>query len=125
MSEVLTLSPLPKTWIFDVDGTLVIHNGHLQAGGDKLLPGVAELFGKIPETDKIILLTARKDEYRERLVEFLKLQGLRFDVLLTGIPQGERILINDKKPSGLLTAYAVNKGRDTPLDIDLRIDPDL
>ena len=39
--ETLTLSPLPHTWILDVDGTLCVHNGHLN-GGDELLAGVKE-----------------------------------------------------------------------------------
>ena len=38
---------------------------------------------------------------------------------------GERILVNDKKPSGLVTAYAVNKERDAPLDLKIVIDETL
>lgn len=40
----LVLSPLPKTWIFDVDGTIVKHNGYLTEKGDELLPGVRVFF---------------------------------------------------------------------------------
>lgn len=121
----LTLSPLPKTWIFDVDGTIVKHNGHLTMEGDQLLPGVKELFERIPETDVIVLMTARKLEFQESLKEFLKEHKIRFDYLLPNMPQGERILINDRKSSGLIMAFAVNKDRDQPLELQFEIDNSL
>ncbi len=121
----LTLSPLPKTWIFDVDGTIVKHNGHLTHEGDQLLPGVKELFGSIPATDVIVLMTARKAEHQDSLKNFLTENNIRFDYLLSDMPQGERILINDRKPSGLKTAYAVNQDRDQELDLSFEIDKSL
>lgn len=121
----LTLSPLPKTWVFDVDGTIVKHNGHLTQEGDQLLPGVKELFESIPATDVIVLLTARKAEHQNSLKDFLTRNDIRFDYLLPNMPQGERILINDRKPSGLQTAYAVNKDRDQALDLSFEIDDSL
>lgn len=36
--EDLKLSSLPKTWIFDLDGTILVHNGY-KNGGDRILPG--------------------------------------------------------------------------------------
>lgn len=121
----LTLSPLPKTWIFDVDGTIVRHNGHLTREGDQLLPGVKELFESIPATDVIVLMTARKAEYQDSLKRFLVKNDIRFDYLLTDMPQGERILVNDRKPSGLQTAYAVNKNRDQALSLSFEVDNSL
>lgn len=121
----LTLSALPKTWIFDVDGTLVLHNGHLRPQGDELLPGVKNLFAQIPNQDKIVLITARKKTYRTQLETFLQANGIRFDTILYEMPMGERILVNDRKPSGLVTAYAVNKERDAPLDFNVIIDQSL
>ena len=121
----LTLSPLPKTWIFDVDGTIVRHNGHLTREGDQLLPGVKELFESIPATDVIVLMTARKAEYQGSLKRFLVKNNIRFDYLLTDMPQGERILVNDRKPSGLQTAYAVNKNRDQALSLSFEVDNSL
>lgn len=121
---MIELSPLPKTWIFDVDGTLVIHNGHLK-GCDILLPGVKEAFHKIPVTDKIILMTARGEEHKEALQKFLLENDIRFDTILFGMPTGERILVNDRKPSGLVTAVAINKNRDSKLELDFVINEDL
>ena len=121
---MIKLSPLPKTWLLDVDGTIVKHNGHLN-GGDELLEGVTEFFQNIPPKDKIILLTSREHKYRQDLIDFLNRHKLRFDELICGLPMGERILINDRKNSGLQTAYAINKKRDEPLETAWYIDKDL
>ena len=58
----LRMSTLPKTWVLDVDGTIVVHNGHLRPVGDELLPGVKEFFASLPPQDVVVLLTARKKE---------------------------------------------------------------
>lgn len=104
---------------------MLIHNGHLRTQGDEVLPGVKEFFSNISPEDKVILLTARKEVFREQLESFLNANGIRFDKILYGMPMGERILVNDKKPSGLVTAYAVNKERDAPLDLKIVIDETL
>jgi 23S rRNA G2445 N2-methylase RlmL len=44
---------------------------------------------------------------------FLAENGIRYDHIICNAPFGERILINDSKPSGLQTAVAVNIDRDT------------
>lgn len=120
----LVLSSLPHTWIFDVDGTLCVHNGY-KNGGDQILDGVRELFNQIPPDDMIILLTSRTESERDNLIRFMRENRLRFDHIIFDAPMGERILINDDKPSGLKMAYAVNQKRDTPLTLNLKIDKDL
>lgn len=122
--EDLKLSSLPKTWIFDLDGTILVHNGY-KNGGDRILPGVKEFFDKIPETDHILILTARKEEVLESTIEFLKDNGIRYNNILADIPFGERILLNDMKDSGMKTAYAVNLKRDEGLNFSVYIDEDL
>ena len=62
--EELLLSTLPKTWIFDLDGTLVEHNGYKTKGRDILLDGAAEYLKGIPEEDRILIITSRREEYR-------------------------------------------------------------
>ncbi len=121
----MELSSLAKTWILDIDGTIVKHNGYKIDGKDTLLDGVKEFFYSINPEDKIILLTARKKENIKDLKEFLKKNNIRYDIILTEMPPGERILINDKKPSGLLTAYAVNKMRDEKLTIKYIVNKEL
>lgn len=122
---MLEFSPLAKTWIFDVDGTIVKHNGYKIDGYDSLLDGVEEFFVNISSEDKVILLTARKGEFLDSLKEFLHNNNIRYDYLISDMPFGERILINDRKPSGLNTAYAINKRRDAELDIKYTINEEL
>ena len=121
---VLKLSSLPKTWIIDLDGTILKHNGYKE-GKDKLLKGVKEFFDIIPNEDTIIILTSRETKYTDQTINFLKQNKIRYDHIIFNIPFGERILINDKKESGLITAYAINKERNSPFDINFEIDEDL
>jgi hypothetical protein len=119
----MTLSSLPKTWIFDLDGLLVVHNGHLQ-GEDRLLPGAREFLTQLPATDTVILLTARTAEKVPAIRSFLSAHGLRVDHLLPACPVGERILFNDAKPSGLPTAHAVNLPRNAGFaEVSVQINP--
>ena len=122
---MLELSSLNKTWILDIDGTLVKHNGYKIDGHDTLLDGVKEFFETISPDDKIILLTARKEEYLPTLKEFLKENNIRYDYLLTDMPMGERVLVNDIKPSGLNMAFAINKKRDEKLNIKITVNKNL
>lgn len=118
MENELKISTLGHTWIIDVDGTICIHNGY-KNGGDVLLDGVKEFFSKIPDEDMILILTSRNEGERENLEKFMKNNGLRFDQIIFGAPMGERILINDDKPSGLRMAYAINKKRDAKLNLHI------
>lgn len=118
----MVLSDLPKTWIFDIDGTIVKHNGYKIDGYDTLLDGAKEFIDSIPETDMIILLTARVDQYRDITIEFLKENNIRYDQIIFNAPVGERILINDRKPSGLQMGYCINPDRDKFFDEEIKID---
>ena len=111
MSDVV-MSTLPKTWILDLDGTVVKHNGYKTDGEDSLLPGAKEYIDAIPADDRVVILTSRTDEYRDSTLRFLEEKGIRYDDILFNMPMGERIVINDRKPSGLDMAYAVNLDRD-------------
>lgn len=123
--ETLILSPLAHTWIIDLDGTLLRHNGY-KNGGDSWLDGALDFLRGIPQEDYVLLLTAREKDAKKQTVEFLKKHGVRYNRILFGIPMGERILINDTKPSGLYCAYAVRPARDVGLrNVNIVIDPDL
>ena len=111
-SDKLILSTLDKTWIFDLDGTIVKHNGYKTEERDSLLPGAKEYLEKIPAKDRIIIITSRKNEYREETLRFLKESKIRYDEILFDMPMGERIVVNDRKPSGLNMAVALNLDRD-------------
>ena len=104
---------------------MVKHNGYKIDGYDTLLDVVKEFYSKISPEDKVVLMTARKEEYLEDLKKFLAENELRYDYLLTDMPMGERILVNDDKPSGLKCAYAICKERDSNLKLDFFIEESL
>lgn len=106
---------LGHTWFIDLDGTILKHNGYLR-GQDELLPGVKELWSEIPAGDAIVIVTGREEHYRDSTLAFLTSQGLRFDHAIFGLPLGERIVINDPKPEGLVTALAWSVTRDKGFD---------
>lgn len=124
-SNNLVLSPLGHTWIFDIDGTICKHNGYKIDGQDTLLPGVKEFFKQIPEGDMIIFLTSRTNEYRQLTIEFLKENELRYDHIIFNAPYGERILVNDEKPSGLKCSISINLMRDNGIGLEIVENKDL
>ena len=103
----LVLSTLAKTWIFDLDGTIVKHNGYKTDGRDSLLPGAREYLETIPPKDKVIFLTSREEKYREATVRFLTDHGIRYDVILFELPVGERNVdfINKNAMNGTILAH--------------------
>ena len=121
----LVMSSLSKTWIFDLDGTLVVHNGY-KIGRDRLLPGVKDFLNSIPETDYILIVTSREEEARFNTERFLYEEGIRYNKIIFEMPMGERILMNDKKPSGLPCAFAISIDRNQGFeDLTYRIDESL
>jgi uncharacterized HAD superfamily protein len=116
--NIFKLSDIEKTWIIDIDGVIFEHNKYktLKKGQtEKCLPGVKSFFKRIPQEDFIILLTGRDKTYKNLTEKSLRNEGIRYDLLIMGLPKGERILINDEKPDGLKTAYAINLKRDEGL----------
>lgn len=112
MGDTLVLSTLPKTWVFDLDGTLLKHNGYKIDGVDTVLPGALEYLATIPNEDKIVIFTSRTDDYKQMTLDFLQKNGIRYDEILFNMPMGERIIVNDRKPSGLDMSVAMNIERD-------------
>lgn len=112
MSKEMKLSTLSKTWIFDLDGTLVKHNGYKLDGKDTLLSGAKEYLDALPAEDYVLILTSRTEEYRAETIHFLKESDIRYNEILFNMPYGERIVVNDKKPSGLAMSIAMNLERD-------------
>ena len=121
----LVLSSLHHTWILDLDGTLVKHNGYKLEGRDTFLEGAEKFLCSLPKEDMVILLTSRKSEYAQQTIEFLKQHHIRYDHIIFDVPYGERIVLNDRKPSGLSTAVAVNPKRDKFWNGKIVIDEEL
>ena len=115
----------PKTIICDIDGTLVEHhnpytvcqlNHHMN-----LLNGTIE---KLLEWERkgynIILLTGRKESMRLVTENQLREIGIFYDKLIMGVGGGVRYLINDNKPDGNESAFAINVERNKGIkDINL------
>lgn len=120
--QVLTLSSLRHTWILDLDGTIVKHNGYILDGCDSFLKGAEEFLKNINKDDMVIFLTSRTEEVRERTERFLEDHEIRYDAILYNVPYGERILLNDNKPSGLKTAIAIGRKRDDPFKLQVKED---
>ncbi len=115
----LKLSPLGHTWILDLDGTLVVHNGYKLYGKDIFLKGAKEFLQSISEKDMIIFLTSRSKDYAKITEEFLEENGIEYHHIIYDVPYGERVLINDNKDSGLNMAYAVCVDRNGELNSNL------
>jgi ribonucleotide monophosphatase NagD (HAD superfamily) len=106
----------PKTIICDIDGTLVEHANPATTANIyhdmKLLPGTLE---KLMEWEangcRIILLTGRKESMRAVTEAQLSKVGIFYDELIMGVGGGTRYLINDCKPSGEESAFAINVER--------------
>lgn len=120
----LILSTLGHTWILDLDGTIVKHNGYKFDGADSFLPGAKEFLDNISEKDMIIFLTSRKEEYRDITEKFLHDKGIRYDYIIFNAPYGERILINDDKPSGLHMSIGICTKRDLFFDTVIIVEDD-
>ena len=119
----ISLSLLGHTWLIDIDGTVLRHNGHKNED-DVILPGVREFWAKIPPDDTIILMSARAVTFEQETLLFFRRNGLRYTHAIFNLPVGERILINDTKPSGLKTAIAHSLARDHGFaELSISIDP--
>ena len=111
----------PKTIICDIDGTLVKHEIPTKNTSPnkqlELLPGTVE---KLSEWDakgyNVILITGRRESMRRATEEQLARLGVFYDQLIMGIGGGDRILINDNKPDGRETAFAINLERNKGID---------
>ena len=69
---------------------------------------------------KIILTTARRESLRKTTELQLFLVGIPYDQLVMGLSKGNRIVINDRRPNGNDTAFAINIDRDHGLgDIEI------
>lgn len=108
----------PKTWFIDFDGTLVMQKSHM-IDDDVILSGTKDFFEKVvQEDDCVVITTARDHTHQKRIKDFFIKNEIRCDIILCGLPTGSRILINDKKPDGALTAYAHNLNRDEGIDLE-------
>jgi len=103
----------PKTIICDIDGTLISHHGNAYQQlmrEPEILPGVLEKFEQWDRRGyNIILITGRRENWREMTEKQLSSIGIFYDQLIMGVGRGPRVLINDLKPNkSFPTAIAYN-----------------
>ncbi len=118
------MSSSPKTVFCDIDGTLLHHSGNIleNLSQQPILANVAET---IRQWDKlnytIILTTGRKESTRSLTEKQLQDAGIVYHQLIMNLPNGPRVIINDKKEHGIEnTAYAINVVRNEGLaNVDL------
>lgn len=106
------MSDQHRTWFIDFDGTLVLHESYI-LDKDIILDDTKLFFDlNVKENDYVIITTARDQNHKERIERFLVNNNIKFDIVLCGLTAGPRILINDIKPDGIITAYSYNLERD-------------
>lgn len=125
MKDELVLSTLGHTWILDLDGSIVYHNGYKTSEGDAFLPGAEAFLKAIPPEDMVIFLTSRKEKCRAQTTAFLAKHDIRYNTIIFDAPYGERIVWNDRKPSGLCMSIAVDTERDVFPEIRIRLEEQL
>jgi len=103
-----------KTWFIDIDGTIFVHRTPeelLSGVEDEILPDVREFFEQIPSEDTIILCSARPADLKDSTSDTVDKFGLRYDAIIFELPSGARIVINDTKPDGRITAKSIPLNR--------------
>jgi len=109
----------PRTWFLDFDGTLVTQRSHLSET-DTILEETKAFFEEVvDELDHVVITTARTCDHKERIERFLESHGIRVNHVICGLPTGARMLVNDMKPDGTLTAFAFNLERDGGIDTSI------
>ena len=74
----------------------------------------------------VLILTARERAAQKQTEKFLIENDIKYNQILFEMPMGERILINDDKPSGLRCAYAITPTRNQGLEsLDVVMDENL
>jgi hypothetical protein len=120
----------PETWFIDIDGTLLEHqNSGCTAQLDfrddvspvQPLEGARNLLEYLESRgDTIILVTGRKEAWREVTEAWLRQHKFVWDRLLMGLPGGRRVIVNDKKSDGKASCDAYNPDRNNGVDYILK-----
>lgn len=118
INEWLNYKASVRTYIIDIDGVLVENSGEYSEPFWGTTNGIVEnvkviqhLFNK---GNEIILLTSRKESYRDVTVAQLKKLAIQYHKLIMGTYHSQRVLINDFSNSNPYpSAVAINIPRDS------------
>jgi ribonucleotide monophosphatase NagD (HAD superfamily) len=106
----------PMTFFIDLDGTIFKHLGQGQADqpNAEALKGSKSMIDELLKRGHfIVLTTGRREHLRSRTTMQLTMAGIAYDELIMNLPSGSRVVVNDQKPDGTVTAYAVSHTRNT------------
>jgi len=92
----------------DLDGCIVIHNYNADTTPDIV---IADSMEKLLQWRKnnyyIVLTTGRPKKHVKRILKIFKNEyGFCFDYIITNLPVGKRILINDTSSSGEIRSFS-------------------
>lgn len=99
--------------LVDLDGTLIRYSQEAWTGRADLepLPGTLEKLAEWRRKGYLIIITTGRELPRLETERQLRIAGIPYDQLITGIGGGPRHLLNDIKPDGTLAAFAHNLPR--------------
>lgn len=99
-----------KTFFIDIDGTLIKHKNNLFdmiTQKPEIIQNTIEVLSAIRNNGHMIILTtARPEGTRLATENQLCSLGIFYDKLIMGLNTGPRIVVNDTKPDGTITAIA-------------------
>lgn len=101
-----------KTLFCDIDGTIIQHNAQPNYNNEILLEKTVEKINDFINNDyKIIFTTARSN--KNKIKNMLDSLNIKYHDIITNLPSGTRVLINDIKPSSSfqLQSVAININR--------------
>ena len=98
------------TIFLDIDGTIIKHGGDLYSMITKDAEIIEGTIQKLIEWKQqgynIILTTARPEGTRKQTEQQLSELGIFYHRLIINLSSGPRVVINDTKPDGTVTAIA-------------------
>jgi len=117
--------PEPKSYLFDLDGVLVLHDKGYHGKNQRytypfkpIWKNISLLKMKYENGDKIFIVTARAEAEYYRIIKNLKKFAIPFHKLICDFSGGTRIIINDKKPNmkKYLSALAIETKRNNKIN---------
>lgn len=106
-----------NTYFLDIDGTLLHHADNLcnmMMWEPRPIQGTQETLLKWrADGHYIVITTARPEGLRSLTERQLHSVGIFYDQLVMGLTSGPRVLVNDTKPDGTITAISHSIERDS------------
>ena len=91
---------MARVFFLDIDGCIFKHKGRGSCAqwyeDAECLPGAREFLERIEKESATIILTTSRPESNRRLLAYeLERHCIFYDLLIMGLPHGERVIVND------------------------------